>query len=66
MDALLAQWPVLTVLFLGALARSALGFGDALIAMPLLALVLEMRWRRRWSRSARRRSPAVLRFRTVW
>ena len=43
MDALLAQWPVLAVLFLGALARSALGFGDALITMPLLALVLEMR-----------------------
>ncbi len=35
--------PVLAVLFLSAFARSALGFGDALIAMPLLALFLEVR-----------------------
>ena len=31
---------VLTILFLSTFIRSALGFGDALIAMPLLALVL--------------------------
>jgi uncharacterized membrane protein YfcA len=30
------------VLFLSALARSSLGFGDALIAMPLLALVTDI------------------------
>jgi uncharacterized membrane protein YfcA len=31
---------VLSVLFLSAFARSALGFGDALLAMPLLALIV--------------------------
>ncbi len=31
---------VLAILFLSTLIRSALGFGDALIAMPLLAMVV--------------------------
>lgn len=31
--------PVLLIIFIGALIRAALGFGDALVAMPLLALV---------------------------
>jgi uncharacterized membrane protein YfcA len=35
--------PVLTVLFAAAFIRSAMGFGDALVAMPLLALFLDMR-----------------------
>ncbi len=34
--------PVLFILFISTFTRSALGFGDALIAMPLLALVLGM------------------------
>ncbi len=34
---------VLTVLFAAAVARSALGFGDALVAMPLLALAMDLR-----------------------
>ena len=34
--------PVLAILFLSAFTRSALGFGDALIAMPLLALMVDM------------------------
>lgn len=34
---------VLSILFLSTFTRSALGFGDALIAMPLLALVVSMR-----------------------
>ncbi len=34
--------PVLSILFLAAFTRSALGFGDALLAMPLLALVIDM------------------------
>ncbi len=34
---------VLAILFLSTFTRSALGFGDALIAMPLLALVVSMR-----------------------
>ena len=33
---------VLSILFISAFIRSALGFGDALIAMPLLALVVGM------------------------
>jgi len=33
---------VLSILFISAFTRSALGFGDALIAMPLLALVVGM------------------------
>ena len=35
-DSPLVVVAVLSVVFLGAFARSALGFGDALIAMPLL------------------------------
>jgi uncharacterized membrane protein YfcA len=35
--------PALGVLFLSTLVRSALGFGDALVAMPLLALLLGVR-----------------------
>lgn len=34
--------PILSIIFLATFTRSALGFGDALIAMPLLALVLDM------------------------
>ncbi len=34
---------VLTILFLSTFTRSALGFGDALVAMPLLTLVIGMR-----------------------
>lgn len=34
--------PILLILFIAAFARSALGFGDALIAMPLLAMVVSM------------------------
>ena len=34
--------PVLSILFISTLTRSALGFGDALIAMPLLAMVVNM------------------------
>ena len=33
---------VLSILFISTFTRSALGFGDALIAMPLLALVVGM------------------------
>ena len=33
---------VLVILFLSTFVRSALGFGDALIAMPLLAMVVGM------------------------
>lgn len=36
-------WAVVGVLFLGAFIRSALGFGDALLAMPALALVIGLR-----------------------
>ncbi len=43
MDGIRDNAPVLAVLFLAALGRSALGFGDALVAMPLLALFLEVR-----------------------
>ena len=32
--------PVLAVLFLATLIRSAFGFGEALVAVPLLALVI--------------------------
>jgi uncharacterized membrane protein YfcA len=35
--------PVLGVLFLATLLRSAVGFGDALIAVPLLTLVIELK-----------------------
>lgn len=34
--------PVLAVIFLSTFTRSALGFGDALIAMPLLAMLVSM------------------------
>ena len=40
-----AEFPlfiVLTIIFIGALTRATLGFGDALVAMPLLALVISM------------------------
>src|SRR5262245_58973902 len=36
-------FPVLVILFISTLARSTFGFGDALIAMPLLALVMGIR-----------------------
>jgi hypothetical protein len=42
-DSPLGVVAVLSVVFLGAFARSALGFGDALIAMPLLALMVGMK-----------------------
>jgi len=35
--------PVLLILFLSTLVRSTFGFGDALVAMPLLALVIPIR-----------------------
>jgi uncharacterized membrane protein YfcA len=34
---------VLSIIFIGALTRSTLGFGDALIAMPLLAFLVDIR-----------------------
>ena len=34
--------PVLVIIFIGALIRATFGFGDALIAMPLLALVVSL------------------------
>jgi len=34
---------VLAVLFFGAFTRSSLGFGDAVIAMPLLAMIIDIR-----------------------
>jgi uncharacterized membrane protein YfcA len=34
--------PVVIIVFVSALTRSALGFGDALIAMPLLALIVSV------------------------
>lgn len=40
---MIADWPtvhVLAVLFLATLIRSALGFGEALVAVPLLALIM--------------------------
>jgi uncharacterized membrane protein YfcA len=42
MDQTTTQIIVIVILFLSTFTRSALGFGDALIAMPLLALVLGM------------------------
>ena len=38
MDA--ATMPVMAILFLGTLVRSSLGFGEALVAVPLLALLM--------------------------
>jgi len=40
MDALVL--PVVTILFLATLARATLGFGDALLAMPLLTFVVDV------------------------
>ena len=34
---------VVAVLFLGSLVRSTFGFGDALVAMPLLTLLIPIR-----------------------
>lgn len=34
--------PVIAILFFSSLTRASLGFGDALVAMPLLALVIDM------------------------
>jgi uncharacterized membrane protein YfcA len=42
MDTAASALPVLAILFLSAFARSMLGFGNALIAMPLLALVVSV------------------------
>ena len=42
MDSTLLLVTVLSILFISTFIRSALGFGDALIAMPLLALVAGM------------------------
>jgi len=42
MDAMALTLLVLTVIFISAFTRSALGFGDALIAMPLLAMIVGM------------------------
>ena len=36
--------PVVAIFFFSTLVRSALGFGDALLAMPLLAVVIGMQW----------------------
>lgn len=35
--------PVLLILFLSTLVRSTFGFGDALVAMPLLALFIAIK-----------------------
>jgi uncharacterized membrane protein YfcA len=35
--------PVLLILFLSTLVRSTFGFGDALVAMPLLALIIPIK-----------------------
>lgn len=42
MDWLIPFWPVLPIIFISAFIRSALGFGDALVAMPLLAMTISM------------------------
>ncbi len=42
MESSLSVLPVLGVIFLSTFARSALGFGDALIAMPLLAMLVSV------------------------
>jgi uncharacterized membrane protein YfcA len=42
MESSLSVLPVLAVIFLSTFARSALGFGDALIAMPLLAMLVSV------------------------
>jgi uncharacterized membrane protein YfcA len=43
MTANLPLLPVLVILFLSTLVRSAFGFGDALVAMPLLALIIPIK-----------------------
>lgn len=43
MESDLSQWLVVGILFISSLIRSAIGFGDALVAMPLLVLVTELR-----------------------
>jgi uncharacterized membrane protein YfcA len=43
MDSFPAVIPILAIGFLGAFTRSALGFGDALVAMPLLVMVVGVR-----------------------
>lgn len=40
MDAIIAIIPIAAVIFVAALVRSALGFGDAVLAMPLLTLLV--------------------------
>ena len=39
---------VIAVVFVATLIRSALGFGEALVAVPLLALEFPLRQRHRW------------------
>ena len=34
---------ILTILFISTLIRSTFGFGDALVAMPLLSLIIDIR-----------------------
>jgi len=43
MNANLPILPVLVILFLSTLVRSTFGFGDALLAMPLLALIIPIK-----------------------
>lgn len=38
-----AAWSIAAIIFLGTLVRSTFGFGDALVAMPLLAFVVTMK-----------------------
>lgn len=42
MENTLPLLPVIAILFFSSLTRASLGFGDALVAMPLLALVIDM------------------------
>ena len=42
MDPAMPIIPIVAVLFLATFTRSALGFGDALIAMPLLAMIIDV------------------------
>jgi uncharacterized membrane protein YfcA len=41
MDPAMPILPIITIIFLATFTRSALGFGDALIAMPLLAMIID-------------------------
>ncbi|OLP17053.1 hypothetical protein BST81_16960 [Leptolyngbya sp. 'hensonii'] len=43
METEVSPWLIVSILFLSTLVRSAVGFGDALVAMPLLVLVTELR-----------------------